>query len=381
MSTFKFANNVQTTLAAPITTVGQTSITLSSAANLPTLTGGQVMALTLNDASSQSVFEIVYVTAIVGAVLTVIRGQEGTVANAWLANDNAYASDTAAILNSFALVTSTNTFTAGQIVAWPQSAATVPSQVIGFTGQSVDLWDVFLTQGGTKAIFVDKNGVLNFGLGGASLPNAPSIVAGGSGNMILNTTSGQALQFGSGALGVNIWGQFAATGAFVVGSTTANAQAQGDIAFGRSAAGAFMFWGQSATTAGQMDFGQSAANTYSFKSNPSSPGYAPVSGGAYTNLSDERAKTNIAPLAYGLNEIMALNPISFTINHTGQDGLGFSAQQVERILPELVSTDNDGIMGICYDGIIPVLVKHCQDEVAIRKQMQAALKAAGVKGF
>ena len=100
MSQFIFANNVNTTLAAGINSTA-TTITLTSSAHLPALAAGEIFALTLNDAATQSVFEIVYVTAISGATLTVIRGQENTAAQAWLTNDYAYASNTAGILGSF----------------------------------------------------------------------------------------------------------------------------------------------------------------------------------------------------------------------------------------------------------------------------------------
>jgi len=102
MSTnFVYANNVNTTLSAPITTTGQTTIVLTSSANLPTLTAGQVFVLTLNDAATQAVFEIVYVTAIAGASLTVVRGQEGTAATTWLSGDFAYGALTAGELANF----------------------------------------------------------------------------------------------------------------------------------------------------------------------------------------------------------------------------------------------------------------------------------------
>lgn len=101
MSTFVFANNVNTTLAGPISGLA-TSLTLSSSANLPTLAAGQIMALTLNDAATQAVFEVVYVTAISGAVCTVTRGQEGTTSQSWLAGDYAYASVTKGVLQALA---------------------------------------------------------------------------------------------------------------------------------------------------------------------------------------------------------------------------------------------------------------------------------------
>jgi hypothetical protein len=91
---FIFANNVNTTLGASAASSALT-MTLASSANLPTLASGQVMPLTLNDAATGLVYEIVYVTAISGATLTVIRAQEGTTAQNWSTGDYAACMHTA----------------------------------------------------------------------------------------------------------------------------------------------------------------------------------------------------------------------------------------------------------------------------------------------
>ncbi|MDE3023319.1 MAG: hypothetical protein KGI54_15970 [Pseudomonadota bacterium] len=95
MTNFVFANNVQTKLAAAAAT-GVTTLTLSSSANLPTLSVGEIMPLTLNDAATGQIYEIVYVTAISGVTLTVERGQEGTSQQNWAIGDNAFSTGTAA---------------------------------------------------------------------------------------------------------------------------------------------------------------------------------------------------------------------------------------------------------------------------------------------
>ena len=94
MTQYIFANNVNTSLFAAITSTA-TSLTLLSATNLPTLAAGQIMPLTLNDKATRTIFEIVYVTAISGTNLTVIRGQEGTAAQNWNAGDYAFSTQTA----------------------------------------------------------------------------------------------------------------------------------------------------------------------------------------------------------------------------------------------------------------------------------------------
>ena len=104
MTQFIFANNVNTTLAAAVTS-SSTTLTLASSNHLPSsIPSGSYLALTLNDAATRSVFEIVYATSISGATVTVIRGQEGTTAQNWQVGDYIYASNTAGILSSFAPV-------------------------------------------------------------------------------------------------------------------------------------------------------------------------------------------------------------------------------------------------------------------------------------
>lgn len=61
--------------------------------------------------------------------------------------------------------------------------------------------------------------------------------------------------------------------------------------------------------------------------------------GAYLNISDRRAKTNIAPTTKGLTEVLQLQPQSFTRTDptTGaQEEIGFIAQDVQPIVPEAV---------------------------------------------
>ena len=130
MTAFVFANNVSTTLAASITS-SATTISLASSAGLPTLATGQVMPLTLNDAATGLVYEIVYVTAISGSNVTVERAQEGTGAQAWNTGDYIRCSPTAgtvAALNgsSSEAFNVANATTATEAVALSQVAQTAP---------------------------------------------------------------------------------------------------------------------------------------------------------------------------------------------------------------------------------------------------------------
>ncbi|ELP6610554.1 hypothetical protein R1137_004743 [Escherichia coli] len=83
------ANNAQTVLAAGISS-SATSLTVNTGtgALFPSpVTGTSFFKLTIIDAATGTLTEIVHVTARSGDVLTIQRGQEGTTARAWSAND------------------------------------------------------------------------------------------------------------------------------------------------------------------------------------------------------------------------------------------------------------------------------------------------------
>lgn len=83
------ANNAQTVLAAGISS-SATSMTVNTGtgALFPSpVSGTSFFKLTLIDAATGQITEIVHVTARSGDTMTISRGQEGTTARAWSAND------------------------------------------------------------------------------------------------------------------------------------------------------------------------------------------------------------------------------------------------------------------------------------------------------
>lgn len=88
MATYLFANNASTTLAGGISAAATSAnLAASSGAEFPNPAAGQIFAMTFIDAATQLENEIVYVTARSGDTVTIMRGQEGTTAQSWLAGD------------------------------------------------------------------------------------------------------------------------------------------------------------------------------------------------------------------------------------------------------------------------------------------------------
>jgi hypothetical protein len=81
------------------------------------------------------------------------------------------------------------------------------------------------------------------------------------------------------------------------------------------------------------------------------------------NYSDAKAKTNIRPSMYGLNVISQLRPVTYQFAGEKEMGrssnleIGLLAQEVEKILPNIVYTDDEGKKLINYIALIPVLIE------------------------
>lgn len=82
-------NNAKSVLAAGIS-ASATVITVGTGAGalFPSPVSGQsYFKLTITDAATKTISEIMHVTSVTGDVMTVIRGQEGTTARVWSTND------------------------------------------------------------------------------------------------------------------------------------------------------------------------------------------------------------------------------------------------------------------------------------------------------
>jgi hypothetical protein len=88
--------------------------------------------------------------------------------------------------------------------------------------------------------------------------------------------------------------------------------------------------------------------------------------GAYVNSSDDRMKTAIQELPYCLRDVLKLRPVAFQWNkpfpHEEGRRIGLIAQEVELVIPEVVSTTDDGdkSRSLAYGSLVPVLVKAVQ---------------------
>ena len=128
--------------------------------------------------------------------------------------------------------------------------------------------------------------------------------------------------------------------------------------------------------------GKSASNVFNIVNNNNAGVYMDSGSNSFTGTSDERLKKNIEEIGDESNEkVKQLRPVTYQWKHQTHDKsqAGFIAQEVEKVLPELVK-ENDSVDGSTYKGVssddlIPYLVKYVQK---LRKKLEI-LKETKVK--
>jgi hypothetical protein len=95
------------------------------------------------------------------------------------------------------------------------------------------------------------------------------------------------------------------------------------------------------------------------------------------NTSDIRHKHEINLLNYGLNEVLQLKPVSYKWKNKDDIKLGFIAQDLINIIPEVVfvGDDENKTLGVYYSDIIPVLTKAIQEQQAIIEKQNKEIEA------
>jgi hypothetical protein len=128
--------------------------------------------------------------------------------------------------------------------------------------------------------------------------------------------------------------------------------------------------GSYATGANIVLYTSSASQTWTFNSN----GNAYADAGSWVNSSDRNVKENIQNYSGGLQKILALQPVKFNYIGQADPHLGFIAQDVESIIPEVVSsvdTPKGQRLGLAMTEMIAVLtnaVKELEARIASLEQ-------------
>jgi Chaperone of endosialidase len=102
------------------------------------------------------------------------------------------------------------------------------------------------------------------------------------------------------------------------------------------------------------------------RTNPTHPlhmgsGAHVTAGGVWTNASDISKKKEIENLEYGLEEVMRMMPKRYLYKTDDSESIGFIAQEMEEIIPEVVSGE-EGEKGIAYGLLTATLVNAIKEQ-------------------
>ena len=90
--------------------------------------------------------------------------------------------------------------------------------------------------------------------------------------------------------------------------------------------------------------------------------------------SDARLKSNIVSLGSTLSKLLLIDGKSYRMK--GKQKIGVLAQEIQEVFPELVSEDDNEMLAVNYQGLVPVLInalKDQQNEIDELKEMVQAL--------
>ena len=97
--------------------------------------------------------------------------------------------------------------------------------------------------------------------------------------------------------------------------------------------------------------------------------------GDVTVSSDQRLKSNIVSLGPTLLSLLQLDGKKYTINSDSSQNqkIGLLAQEVQKVFPELVIEDKNGLLAVNYQALIPVLVNAIKEQEEGYKELENIL--------
>jgi hypothetical protein len=98
-----------------------------------------------------------------------------------------------------------------------------------------------------------------------------------------------------------------------------------------------------------------------------------VSATNFNTTSDATLKTNVETLSGSLDAVKSLRGVSFDWLESGSSEIGVIAQEVEAVLPDVVSTNDEGIKSVKYGNMVAVLIEAIKEQQLRIEALEAKL--------
>jgi hypothetical protein len=93
----------------------------------------------------------------------------------------------------------------------------------------------------------------------------------------------------------------------------------------------------------------------------------------FNTTSDATLKTNVETLSGSLDAVKSLRGVSFDWLENGGSEIGVIAQEVEAVLPDVVSTNDEGIKSVKYGNMVAVLIEAIKEQQLRIEALEAKL--------
>ena len=219
---------------------------------------------------------------------------------------------------------------------------------------------IYPTGDTNTGIFFPAADTIAFAEGGAEAMRINS-----SGNLLVGTQSAI-----SGNAQITIVGPSTNRGALQMGRTTAATT---------GVAGSLVAYNGSNAICG-IDWQSNGANnsgyigTYTYNAGAFAQGpYLNTGGTNWTAASDERLKNVTGEIENALYKVSQIRAVEFTwkADTLNKQNIGFIAQDVQLVLPEVIDTDTNGNLGVRYAEVTSLLLAAIKEQQALIIQLQA----------
>jgi len=100
-----------------------------------------------------------------------------------------------------------------------------------------------------------------------------------------------------------------------------------------------------------------------------------VNAANFNTTSDATLKTNVETLTGSLDAVKALRGVSFDWIENGNSEVGVIAQEVEEVIPDVVSTNDQGIKSVKYGNLVGVLIEAIKEQQQRIEALEAQLNS------
>ena len=140
------------------------------------------------------------------------------------------------------------------------------------------------------------------------------------------------------------------------------------------------------TCSGAISFSNTTASTSKITGAITVVGGVGVSGALYVGgdvvayaASDKRLKNNIKPIENALDKVMSISGNTFDWNEELQDShkgtdVGVVAQEIEAVLPEIVTTRDNGFLAVKYEKLVALLIESTKEQQAQIMEQDSKIK-------